>query len=131
MALTLIISYLLYFGLPFSTFNLGWIISGEVENPTVFKLQITHNFFMALAVFLWFQEGLRAQRLEMKLVYWLACCLGIANVLIMIGGRTGYVALFALALALLLDTSNFKKILIGLRLSIIKVFRFVVNRASI
>ena len=114
MALTLIISYLLYFGLPFSAFNLGWIISGDIENPTVFKLQITHNFFMALAVFLWFQEGLRAQRLEMKLVYWLACCLGIANVLIMIGGRTGYVALFALALALLLDTSNFKKILIGL-----------------
>ena len=128
MALTLIISYLLYFGLPFSAFNLGWIISGDIENPTVFKLQITHNFFMALAVFLWFQEGLRAQRLEMKLVYWLACCLGIANVLIMIGGRTGYVALFALALALLLDTSNFKKILIGLIVccvSVIGAYEFI------
>ena len=114
MILALIISYLLYFGLPFSTFNLGWIISGNIENPTVFKYQITHNFFMALAVFLWFLEGRRTQRLEMKLFYWLACCLGIINVLIMIGGRTGYVALFALALALILDTANFKKILIGL-----------------
>jgi len=128
MALTLIISYLLYFGLPFSAFNLGWIISGDVENPTVFKLQITHNFFMALAVFLWFQEGLRAQHLEMKLVYWLACCLGIANVLTMVGGRTGYVALFALALTLLLDTSNFKKILIGLIIccvSVIGAYEFI------
>lgn len=128
MALTLMISYLLYFGLPFSAFNLSWIVSGDIENPTVFKLQITHNFFMALAVFLWLQEGLRTQRFEMKLVYWLACCLGIINVLIMIGGRTGYVALFALALALLLDTANFKKILIGLIVccvSVIGAYEFI------
>ena len=128
MVLTLIISYLIFFGMPFSAFNLGWIVSGDVENPTVFKLQITHNFFMALAVFLWFQEGLRTQRLEIKLFYWLASCLGIINVLMMIGGRTGYVALFALALALLLDTPNFKKILIGLIVccvSVIGAYEFI------
>lgn len=129
MILTLIISYLLYFRFPFDAFKLGWIIlSVDDENPTVFKLQITHNFFIALAVFLWFQEGLRTQRLEMKLVYWLACCLGTSNVLMMVGGRTGYVALFALALALLLDAANFKKILIGLIVccvSLIGAYEFI------
>jgi len=121
MLLTLAISYLLYFGVPFSALKMGWIVSGGVENPTVFKLQITHNFFMAFAVFLWFQEGYRSQHLGVKLFYWLACFFGFANILVMVGGRTGYIALFALALVLLLDRASFKKILIGFVVSCIAV----------
>lgn len=117
MLITLAISYLFYFGVPFDALKMGWIVSGEMENPSVFKLQITHNFFMAFAIFLWLEKGCRTQCLGLKMLYWLACCFGVANVLIMVGGRTGYITLFALILALLLDQASFKKILIGIIVS--------------
>lgn len=61
-------------------------------NPYVFKLQITHNFFMALAALLWLSLAFSSQGLK-RWGYALLVCLAIYNIVFMVQGRTGYVAL--------------------------------------
>ncbi|MBA0159649.1 MULTISPECIES: O-antigen ligase family protein [Pectobacterium] len=66
----------------------------DPANPTVFKLQITHNFFMAMAVFLWLERARISQgsgRIGYLLLALAACC----NILFMVQGRVGYIALIA------------------------------------
>ncbi|WP_283161698.1 O-antigen ligase family protein [Yersinia intermedia] len=63
-------------------------------NPSVFKLQITHNFFMALAAVIWLSLAFRSQGLK-RWGYGLLVCLAIYNIVFMVQGRTGYVALAA------------------------------------
>ncbi len=61
-------------------------------NPTVFKLQITHNFFMALAATVWLSLAFRQQGMK-RWGYTLLVCLAVYNIMFMVQGRTGYVAL--------------------------------------
>ncbi|MDN0117651.1 O-antigen ligase family protein [Yersinia frederiksenii] len=63
-------------------------------NPSVFKLQITHNFFMALAAVIWLSLAFRNHGLK-RWGYALLVCLAIYNIVFMVQGRTGYVALAA------------------------------------
>lgn len=63
-------------------------------NPTVFKLQITHNFFMALAAVIWLSLAFRSQGFK-RWGYTLLVCMAVYNIVFMVQGRTGYVALAA------------------------------------
>ncbi|CFR05334.1 O-antigen ligase family protein [Yersinia kristensenii] len=63
-------------------------------NPTVFKLQITHNFFMALAAVIWLSLAFRSHGFK-RGCYALLVCLAVYNIVFMVQGRTGYVALVA------------------------------------
>ncbi|WP_315850540.1 O-antigen ligase family protein [Yersinia aldovae] len=63
-------------------------------NPSVFKLQITHNFFMALAAMLWLSLAFRHHGVK-RWGYVLLVCLAVYNIVFMVQGRTGYVALAA------------------------------------
>ncbi len=63
-------------------------------NPTVFKLQITHNFFMAIAAVIWLSLAFRSHGLK-RWGYALLVCLAVYNIVFMVQGRTGYVALAA------------------------------------
>lgn len=69
---------------------------GQIDplNPYVFKLQITHNFFMALAAVIWLSLAFRSQGLK-RWGYALLVCLAVYNIIFMVQGRTGYIALAA------------------------------------
>lgn len=122
MAITLLLSYLLHFHFPFGNFAFGWAPMGSVTNPSIFKYQITHNFFMAFAVFLWFQLARRSVRTTTKIIYLGLVFLGLFNVLAMVEGRTGYLTLLALAVALILDKLSIKKVVISLLMLAIAAF---------
>ncbi|VXC72735.1 O-antigen biosynthesis protein [Enterobacterales bacterium 8AC] len=62
------------------------------QNPTVFKLQITQNVFMAFAALVWLSRAFAHTGLK-RGGYGLLAGLATANVLLMVQGRTGYVAL--------------------------------------
>ncbi|HQT26803.1 MAG TPA: hypothetical protein PLK99_09455, partial [Burkholderiales bacterium] len=87
MLLTLLISYLLKFGIV----HQNSILRGFPENPYVFKLHITQNFFMsycALILAVWFFQERRK-----RIVWGILTVLALFNVLFMVQGRTGYVVL--------------------------------------
>ncbi|HGM6861314.1 TPA: O-antigen ligase family protein [Serratia rubidaea] len=67
-----------------------WGISPD--NPTVFKLQITQNVFMALAALVWLTRAVAGHGAR-RWQYGALTLLAAANVLLMVQGRTGYVAL--------------------------------------
>lgn len=64
----------------------------DPQNPTVFKLQITQNVFMALAALVWLSRAFAQSGLK-RGGYGALAVLATANVLLMVQGRTGYVAL--------------------------------------
>lgn len=74
--------------------GLGHITLGGLnpDNPTVFKLQITQNVFMALAALLWLSHAFTCSG-KRRWGYTGLVLLATVNVLLMVQGRTGYVAL--------------------------------------
>ncbi|WP_145529403.1 O-antigen polysaccharide ligase WaaL-ps [Yersinia alsatica] len=67
---------------------------GHVDptNPTIFKLQITQNFFMALAATLWLALAVKSQGWK-RWGYGLLVVAASYSILFLVLGRTGYVAL--------------------------------------
>jgi O-antigen ligase len=67
---------------------------GNVDptNPTLFKLQITQNFFMALAAILWLALAFKSQGWK-RWGYGLLVVAASYSILFLVLGRTGYVAL--------------------------------------
>lgn len=61
-------------------------------NPTVFKLHITQNFFMALAALIWLSLAFAHSGIT-RIGYGLLTLLACYDVLFLVLGRTGYVAL--------------------------------------
>lgn len=101
MLLTLVLSYLIYFG----WFPPDLLIAVRerdpaawgAHNPVVFKLHITHNFLMAFTVFL---LAVAVRHLTSLRLRWLVLglsILAVGNVLLMVKGRTGYAVLALLA----------------------------------
>ncbi|HHQ6559261.1 TPA: O-antigen ligase family protein [Serratia fonticola] len=62
------------------------------DNPTVFKLQITQNVFMAFAALIWLSRTFVCEG-KRRWGYAGLVLLATLNVLLMVQGRTGYVAL--------------------------------------
>jgi O-antigen ligase len=79
----------------------GPLIKGVPTNAYVFKLQITQNFLMAFAAFLYAAYACAANRLAARAGWALASLAAIANIGVMVQGRTGYVVLLVLALVVL------------------------------
>jgi O-antigen ligase len=98
MLLTLALSYLIWLGfLP-----AGGVIKGIPEDPSVFKLHITHSFLMAFAVLLFALKAREASRKGTRYFFALAAALAAVNVLVLVHGRTGQLVLLALAVYLLI-----------------------------
>jgi O-antigen ligase len=89
---TLVLSWLLWLGLLSGN---DWI-KGSRLDPAVFKAHITHNVFMAFAAFLLAQAALEAKSLRVRIALGLVCAGAVANVLLMVPGRTGIVVLLVL-----------------------------------
>ncbi|WP_145538156.1 O-antigen polysaccharide ligase WaaL-ps [Yersinia kristensenii] len=64
----------------------------DPANPTLFKLQITQNFFLALSTILWLMLAFKSQGWK-RWGYGLLVVAACYSVLFLVLGRTGYVAL--------------------------------------
>ncbi|WP_369790625.1 O-antigen ligase family protein [Rouxiella sp. WC2420] len=113
-------------------FGLGEITFGgfDPHNPTVFKLQITQNVFIAFAALIWLAKAVDEKgplRWAYSLLVLLACC----NVLLMVQGRTGYVALFvSFAIWLYLTFPTRQRIaILGCAVVVITLLTIIPNRA--
>jgi len=96
-ALSMGITLLLSYGLKLGLIPLAWLPEGRTpDNPTIFKLHITHGMFMALASLLYLVYAQEASDRRWRLLWSAAALLAAANVL-MTQGRTGHLALLAIA----------------------------------
>jgi len=86
MALTLILSYCKLFGWP--------PLGPPKEAYTVFKGRIAHGLLMAYAIYLWAEHFMQQGR--WRWLWGILAALGLVNLLLMIGGRTGHFVFFAL-----------------------------------
>ncbi|OOO03240.1 MAG: hypothetical protein USCGTAYLOR_00515 [Chromatiales bacterium USCg_Taylor] len=86
MGLTLILSYCKLFGWP--------PLGPPKEAYTVFKGRIAHGLLMAYAIYLWAEHFMQQGR--WRWLWGILAALGLVNLLLMIGGRTGYFVFFAL-----------------------------------
>jgi O-antigen ligase len=98
LALTLLLSYPLWFGLmPEADF-----IKGFPYDPVVFKKKIGHSVLMAYGAFVLALAARESVSARERALLWLFCGLAAFNVLFMVWGRTGQLVLMALALYFLL-----------------------------
>jgi O-antigen ligase len=88
---TLALSYLVWLGVMPET---RWI-KGDVLNPVVFRLHITHSLLVAFSTFL-FAVRARYAAGTTRLLWSVLAGLAAFNVLYMVQGRTGQLVLFAL-----------------------------------
>ncbi|MHB8773138.1 MAG: O-antigen ligase family protein [Syntrophales bacterium] len=93
MALTIVISYLLWMGImpPLDLFH---ITPDDAYTP--FKHRITHGFLMAYGAFLFGLEARRQERRSLRIISAVLGLAALANVLFVVSGRTGYVVALAL-----------------------------------
>lgn len=98
LGLTLVLSYLLWFGLlPDADF-----IKGFPYDPVVFKKKIGHSVLMAYGAFVLALAARETASRRWRALLWLFAGLAAFNVLFMVWGRTGQLTLMALALYYLL-----------------------------
>lgn len=104
MGLTLLLSILLWLGLlqdasPRLLAHISQLQDPQYDiahNAVVFKLSITHGFFMAIAAYFWLLRWNEQKSVWPGKVSLLLAGLAATNVLLMIIGRTGYVVLAVL-----------------------------------
>ncbi len=102
------------------------------DNPTVFKLHITQNFFMALSALLWIALALHSTTRRLRWAYALLAALACYSIFFLVLGRTGYIAMLAgIACWILVSQSPRRKLLaavLGILLAI--AFMQIPNPAS-
>lgn len=101
MLLTLVLSFLLWIGVVPEGGEHD-IIKGMQHDPTVFKKHITHSVLMTFAALAFAIKARDAARAGMKFILALISCLMAFNVLFMVHGRTGQLALAVLLLYFLI-----------------------------
>lgn len=119
MGLTLLLSYCRsLFNVP--SFDFFWIEAlfpklGDQANPTIFKWQITHNFFMAFAVLFWsyLATCFWQSRRSLSICLGFLSMLGLINIFFMVQGRTGYLAIFSALLYAFVARYKLKGFLFG------------------
>lgn len=92
MVATLVLSYLLWAGL----MSQGELIGNDPLVAAVFKKYLTQNVLMAYAAFLFIYLGRSARFSALRYIWWALAVLAIANVALVIPGRTGQVILLTL-----------------------------------
>jgi O-antigen ligase len=97
----LAVSFILMLALSYAV-QFGWLqgapIHGYPGNAAVFKKDLTHNFLMAFAAFLFFQLAFAAASPRIKWAWLAATALAIVDVLLLVRGRTGQLVLATLLL---------------------------------
>lgn len=108
----------------FNVFNI------EPANPTVFHLHITQNFFMAITCLVWLAMCFQRQGWQ-RVAYGLLLLLGLFNILFLVNGRTGYLALaVGLGIWLWLILKNKQRLLLALSAIVLVALVFLVpNKA--
>lgn len=103
----------------------------DPTNPTIFKLQITQNFFMALAALLWLALAFNSQGWK-RWGYGLLVVAASYSILFLILGRTGYVALVVgLGVWLFFSLGNRQRlILVVLGIVAFAALVFIPNKAT-
>lgn len=109
--LTAVLSFAFKFGL----LPVSWFADRSPSNPTLFKLHITHGFFVAIGGYLWLMCALEASNRRWRLIFFTAALLTASNVFV-IEGRTGYVVLAGLLTYLFVQRFRWRGILISLGL---------------
>ena len=110
MLLTLFLSYLLRFGIA----HQNPILRGFAENPFVFKLHITQNFFMSFATLVLTIWAVRETDAKKRSLFALLALAGLANVLFMVQGRIGYIVLALLLVYLFFIRFGKKGLIMGM-----------------
>ncbi|CNE74101.1 putative O-antigen biosynthesis protein [Yersinia nurmii] len=103
----------------------------DPANPTIFKLQITQNFFMALAAVLWLMLAFKSSGWK-RLGYGVLVAGACYSVLFLVLGRTGYVALVVgLGSWLFFSLGNRQRLgLVALGIIAFAIIALVPNRAT-
>lgn len=109
MALTLVLSYLIWFGVFEGT---RFFVDRARDNPVVFKLHITHGIFMAFAAYL-FAVKARGGMGRVRILMAALALLAAFNVLFMTQGRTGYLVLGVLGAYYLYSSLGRKELWFG------------------
>lgn len=110
MVLTLALSYLTAWGL----MPQNAVLHGTPGNPVVFKLHITQNLLMAFATFLFATAARHETASGKRLLLAVLAALAAYNVLFMVAGRTGHVALAVLLVYFLFDCLRWRGLVAGL-----------------
>ena len=92
MVVTLVLSYLVWADLIPPTV---WL-KGTQEDPVAFKAHITHNVFMAFAAFVFALAAVETKKRWIRIALGVLCAAAVANVLVMVPGRTGHIVLIVL-----------------------------------
>ena len=114
MLVTLIFSYDQAFGKSFlvDSFALKENLKrlGGTVNPTVFKLHITHNFFMSFACLCFAYGAYYFWSARRLFAFFLAllCCVSFFNIFFMVQGRTGYLVFLVCLTYLFISYSGLK-----------------------
>jgi hypothetical protein len=114
MLITLLLSFLIW---------LNWLPAGLIKemdpsNPVVFKLHITHGFFMAIAAFFlcFCARGFSDWR---RMALLILALLAVINVLLMVKGRTGQAVVMALLVYLFYLRFSYKGLLAGIAATLV------------
>jgi O-antigen ligase len=100
MGLTMLLSYIRFVdgNIFYDQLSANFLVPrwGAPNNPTVFKWQITQNFLMSLATFLWAYDSCKLYSTNKRLSFFFAvlCVLGFINVIFLVQGRVGYLVIF-------------------------------------
>lgn len=107
--LTLLLSYAIWAGVQLPE----WLVRNrDASNPVVFKLHITHSFFVALGALLYFVAALRSTDKRWRWGLGLATLLALGNLFI-VQGRTGQVVLLVLVAYLFIHRFGWRGALAG------------------
>lgn len=120
MLLTLLLSYLLKFGIVHGSTLINGIdtldnpiILGFPDNPFIFKQHITQNFFMAYSAIILCTWSIFEKNRVRRIAFGVLSLLSAINILFMVQGRTGYVVIAIFILYLFIKKFGSKGILIG------------------
>lgn len=92
--------------------SLNWfnVFNIHPENPTVFRLHITQNFFMSISCLFWLILAYKNKGYQ-RYIYLLLVILGLYDILFLVEGRIGYLTIFvALTIWLWLMINNKQRI---------------------
>jgi O-antigen ligase len=108
MLVTLFLSYLIGLGL----FPEG-VFRGNAADPTVFRLHVTQNFFMAFAAFALACLARSESNKALRGLLFAAAFLALFNVIFMVQGRTGYLVVAFLLIFFFFERTGWKSVGIG------------------
>lgn len=107
--LTLALSYAVKVGVDLPE----WLSkNNDASNPVVFKLHITHSFFVALGAFMFFVVALHARERRLRWGLGVAAALAVVN-LFMVQGRTGQLVLVVLIAYLFIHRFRWRGVIVA------------------